>query len=130
VLLYFKGWMFDPNFRYLFYVWTSNTSQGQGAQLVLGGNVGYRFSDAFSLYAGIGSLPTTRSTNYTFPNWLKVDNRTIADDYFRGSYTSGIWASGTIAKGLQYRVMLGNNLSQLGVDSGQLDAGFNTVPAR
>jgi hypothetical protein len=26
MLLYFKGWMFDPNFRYLFYVWTSNTS--------------------------------------------------------------------------------------------------------
>ncbi|WP_380871618.1 hypothetical protein [Sphingomonas sp. DBB INV C78] len=94
VMLYFKGWLFDPKFRYLFYAWTSNTSQGQGAQVVLGGNIGYNFSDNLMLYAGIASLPTTRSTNLTFPNWLKSDNRTIADDFFRGSFTTGIWAQG------------------------------------
>ena len=27
----FKGWLFDPKFRYLFYTWTSNTSQGDPA---------------------------------------------------------------------------------------------------
>jgi hypothetical protein len=127
VNLSFKGWLFDPNFRYLFYTWTSNTSQGQGAQVVVAGNLSYRFNDAISLAAGIGALPSTRSTNYTFPNWLRVDNRTVADEFFRGSYTSGIWASGQIADGLRYRVMIGNNLSQLGVDAGQLDANFNTV---
>jgi len=127
VTLNFKGWLFDPNFRYLFYTWTSNTSQGQGAQVVVAGNLSYFFDDAFSLAAGIGALPSTRSTNYTFPNWLRVDNRTIADEYFRGSYTSGIWAWGRLADNLKYRVMIGNNLSQLGVDAGQLDANFNTV---
>jgi hypothetical protein len=127
VTLNFKGWLFDPNFRYLFYTWTSNTSQGQGAQVVVAGNLSYAFDDAFSLAAGIGALPSTRSTNYTFPNWLRVDNRTIADEYFRGSYTSGIWAWGRLTDELKYRVMVGNNLSQLGVDAGQLDANFNTV---
>ena len=85
VTLNFKGWLFNPDFRYLFYTWTSNTSQGQSAQVVVAGNLSYHFNDAFSLAGGIGALPSTRSTNYTFPNWLRVDNRTIADEFFRGS---------------------------------------------
>jgi hypothetical protein len=125
VMLFFKGWLFDPNFRYQFYTWTSNTSQGQGAQVVVAGNLSYRFNDAFSLAGGIGGLPSTRTTNYTFPNWLKVDHRTIADEFFRASYTTGIWAWGEVADGLRYRVMVGNNLSQLGVDAGKLDSGLN-----
>lgn len=125
--LNFKGWLFDPDFRYLFYAWTSNTNQGQGAQVVLGGFMSYRFNEAISIAAGVGSLPSTRTTNWTFPNWLKNDNRTMADEYFRGSYTMGVWAWGEIAPRLKYRAMIGNNLSQLGVDAGQLDDGLNTV---
>jgi hypothetical protein len=127
VMLFFRGWLFDPDFRYQMYAWTSNTSQGQGAQVVIAGNLSYRFNDAFSLAGGIGGLPSTRTTNYTFPNWLKVDHRTIADEYFRASYTTGLWAWGEIADGLRYRVMLGNNLSQLGVDAGKLDSGLNAM---
>jgi hypothetical protein len=127
VTLNFKGWLFDPDFRYLFYTWTSNTSQGQDAQVVVAGNLSYHFDDAFSLAGGIGALPSTQSTNYTFPNWLRVDHRTIADEFFRGSYTSGIWAWGQIAPALRYRVMVGNNLSQLGIDAGELDATLNTI---
>jgi hypothetical protein len=127
VMLYFKGWAIDPDFRYLFYAWTSNTSQGQGAQVVLGGNLSYTFDPAFSLGGGIGALPAKRSTNNIFPNLLRIDNRTIADDFFGASYTSGIWAWGELAEGLRYRVMLGNNLSQLGVDAAQLDSNMNTV---
>ncbi len=129
VTLNFKGWLFDPKFRYLFYTWTSNTSQGDLSQVVVAGNLGYQFNEHFNLYAGIGGLPSTRSTNYTFPNWLKNDHRTIADEFFRGSYTTGIWASGKLTDGLEYRVMLGNNLSQLGVNAVQLDDGLNTVSA-
>lgn len=127
VTLNLKGWVMDPRFRYLFYTWTSNTNQGQSAQVVVAGNLSYSFNDYFNVAAGIGALPTTRTTNSTFPNWLKVDHRTIADDYFRGSYTSGIWSSGKITDTVKYRVMVGNNLSQLGVDGVQLDNSFNTV---
>jgi hypothetical protein len=126
VTLNFKGWLFDEKFKYLFYTWTSNTSQGDPAQVVVAGNLGYHFNPAFQVHAGIGGLPSTRSTNYTFPNWLKNDHRTIADEFFRGSYTTGIWVQGEPLEGLKYRAMLGNNLSQLGVNAAQLDDKMKT----
>jgi len=76
---------------------------------------------------GIAALPGVRATEGNFPFWLTVDNRLIADEFFRPSYTTGIWARGNVVNGLTYAIMLGNNLSQLGVDAGQLDNGLNTV---
>ena len=38
VNLQFLGWFLDPRFRYFVYTWTSNTNQGLGAQVVVGGN--------------------------------------------------------------------------------------------
>jgi hypothetical protein len=127
--LNFKGWLFDPNFRYYFFLWTSNPQMGEGAQVVLGGYFQYRFSDLITVTAGVMPLPSTRSTNYTFPNWLRNDNRVMADEFFRASYSTGIDAQGELAKGLRYRVALANNLAQLGVSSQELDAKFNTVSA-
>jgi hypothetical protein len=121
VVAYFFGWLLDKKFRYMGYVWSANTSQGLGAQVVVAGFLNYNFDEHFKLGFGINSLPTTRSTIGNFPFWLGVDNRLIADEFFRGSFTSGIWADGEITPGLDYKIMLGNNLSQLGVDAGQLD---------
>jgi hypothetical protein len=121
-----RGWLFDPRFGYNAYAWTSQTAQGQGAQVVLAGNLNWTFNKALRVYFGIQSVPSTRSTNRTFPYFLRNDNRPIADEFFRGSYTQGIWADGKLAKGLEYRVMLANNLSALGVNAGQLDAKPNT----
>lgn len=129
VSVYFSGWFLDPKFRYFLYIWTNNASQGLGAQVVVAGNLTYKFNKHFSLQAGIMSLPGVRSTEGNYPFWLSVDNRMIGDEYFRPSYTSGIQAIGEITKKLTYKVMLGNNLSQLGVDAGQLDNGFNTLSA-
>ena len=75
------------------------------------------------------SLPGVRSTEGNFPFWLSVDNRMIADEYMRPSYTSGFQAKGEIVKKLSYQVMLGNNMSTLGVDAGQIDNKLNTVSA-
>jgi hypothetical protein len=122
----FMGWLMDPKFRYLFYVWTNNTAQGQTAQVVVAGNLTYTFSKHLTLGGGVNSLPGVRSTEGNFPFWLTVDNRTISDEFFRPSYTMGFWATGAIVDGLRYNVMLGNNLSQLGVDAGQLDDNFST----
>ncbi len=49
----FLGWMLNPKFRYFLYAWTSNPTQGQGAQVVLAGNLGYTFNKHFTLSAGI-----------------------------------------------------------------------------
>jgi hypothetical protein len=127
VSIYFTGWAFDPKFTYFLYMWTSNASQGQGAQVVVAGNLSYTFNKHFKLTGGIMSLPGVRSTEGNFPYWLSVDNRMIADEYMRPSYTSGIQARGEIVKKLTYSVMLGNNMSTLGVDAGQMDNKLNTV---
>ena len=38
-----------------------------------------------------------RSTEGQFPYWLGVDNRLTADEFFRGSYTSGFWLKGELS---------------------------------
>lgn len=127
VQIKFLGWVLDRKFRYFLYAWSSNPSQGLPAQVVLAGNLNYTFNDRFSIGAGIRSLPGTRSVEGNFPFWLGVDSRLMADEFFRPSYTSGIWASGRLAKKLDYIAMVGNNLSTLGVSAAQLDNGFNTI---
>ncbi len=127
VQIKFLGWVLDPKFRYFLYTWTSNPTQGQGAQVVVAGNAGYTFNEHFTLAAGITSLPGVRSTEGNFPFWLSVDSRHIADEFFRPSYTSGVWLKGNITKTIRYQVMLGNNLSTLGVSAARLDNKFNTL---
>ena len=127
VQIKFLGWILNPKMRYFLYAWTSNASQGQPAQVVLAGNLNYKFNNYFTFSGGIRSLPGTRSVEGNFPFWLGVDTRLITDEFFRPSYTSGIWASGQITKTLSYQAMVGNNLSTLGVSAAQLDNKFNTV---
>ncbi len=121
VQIKFLGWLLSEKLRYFLYAWTSNASQGLGAQVVLAGNLNYTFNRHFNLAGGITSLPGTRSVEGNFPFWLSVDSRLIADEFFRPSYTSGFWARGEIIKKLNYQVMLGNNLSTLGVSAAQLN---------
>ena len=127
VQIKFLGWLFDPRFRYFLYAWSSNATQGQGAQVVLAGNLSYAFSDRFVFAGGITSLPGVRTTEGNFPFWLSVDNRLLADEFFRPSYTSGFWIKGDLTPTLRYQAMIGNNLSTLGVSSAQLDNHFNTI---
>ena len=127
VQIKFLGWLFDPKFRYFVYAWSSNATQGQGAQVVLAGNLTYAFNEHFVVGGGVTSLPGVRSTEGNFPFWLSVDNRLLADEFFRPSYTSGFWVKGDITPTLRYQSMIGNNLSTLGVSSAQLDNHFNTI---
>jgi len=81
----FSGWFLTPKFRYYLYVWSANTSQGDPAQVVGGGNISYVFNRYVTFGGGITSLPSVRSTEGQFPYWLGVDDRLIADEFFRGS---------------------------------------------
>jgi hypothetical protein len=109
----FSGWFITPKFRYYLYVWSANTSQGDPAQVVGAGNLSYTFNRFVSVGAGITSLPSTRSTEGQFPYWLGVDDRLIADEFFRGSYTSGFWLKGEMHTKVKYMAMFANNLSTL-----------------
>jgi len=121
-----SGWFLTPKMRYYLYVWSSNSSQGDPAQVVGGGNISWTFNRFATVGAGITSLPSVRSTEGQFPYWLGVDDRLIADEYFRGSYTSGVWLKGELHTELKYMAMFANNLSTLGVSASQLDNRFNT----
>ena len=123
----FSGWFLTPKFRYYLYVWSSNPSQGEPAQVVGAGNISYIFNRYITLGGGITSLPSTRSTEGQFPYWLGVDDRLIADEFFRGSYTSGLWLKGEITTNLKYNVMIGNNLSTLGVSAARIDDKLDTT---
>lgn len=127
VQIKFLGWILSPKLRYFLYTWTSNPTQGQGAQVVVAGNVGYTFNKYITLAGGITSLPGVRTTEGNFPFWLGVDSRMIGDEFFRPSYTSGIWLKGNFTKRLRYQAMIGNNLSTLGVSAARLDNKFSTV---
>src|SRR5262245_15628649 len=122
----FAGWFLTPKFRYYLYVWSSNPSQGDPAQVVGAGNLGYNFNRFFNLGFGITSLPSTRSTEGQFPYWLGVDDRLTSDEFFRGSYTDGVWLKGDIGSKGKYMAMVGNNLSILGVSAQQLDNRLDT----
>jgi hypothetical protein len=123
----FSGWFLTPKFRYYLYVWSANTAQGDPAQVVGGGNISYVFNRYVVFGAGITSLPSVRSTEGQFPYWLTVDTRLIADEFFRGSYTTGFWVRGEIATKFKYQAMIANNLSTLGVSAAQLDDTFDTA---
>jgi hypothetical protein len=123
----FSGWFLTPKFRYYLYVWSSNPSQGDPAQVVGAGNLSYTFNRFVSLGGGITSLPSVRSTEGQFPYWLGVDDRLTADEFFRGSYTTGFWLKGEISTKVKYMAMLANNLSTLGVSASQLDNTLDTT---
>jgi hypothetical protein len=122
----FSGWFLTPKFRYYLYVWSANTSQGDAAQVVGAGNLTWTFNRFVSVGAGITSLPAVRSTEGQFPYWLGVDDRLIADEFFRGSYTSGVWLKGEFHTKVKYMAMFANNLSTLGVSAAQLDNRVDT----
>ncbi len=57
----FLGWFMDPKFRYLFYVWTSNTALGQSSQVV-----------HTLLFAGYFPGETTKVTSLYGYRWTTV----------------------------------------------------------
>ena len=122
----FSGWFLTPKFRYYLYVWSSNASQGDPAQVVGAGNLSYVFNRFVAVGGGITSLPSTRSTEGQFPYWLTVDARPIADEFFRGSYTNGVWIKGELVERVKYNAMFATNLSILGVSAAQLDNRMDT----
>jgi hypothetical protein len=123
----FYGWFLTPKFHYYLYVWSSNPAQGEPAQVVGGGNLYYTFNEHVTLGGGIASLPTTRSTEGQFPYWLGMDDRLTADEFFRGSYSSGLWLKGGFATKFRYMAMIAGNLSQLGVSAAQMDNTLDTT---
>jgi hypothetical protein len=114
VIFGFSGWAYDPRFLYQTALWTVNATD----KVAIIGYLGWAFSKKLSLFAGIGALPGTRTLTYSHPYWLGTD-RNMADEFFRPGFTQGVWASGEAAPGVNYTVMLGNNLTTLNINAGE-----------
>jgi hypothetical protein len=115
-MLHFKGWLFSQKLRYQITVWTVMSTD----QTTLYGFVGYQQNTKFNIYGGINTIGGSRSLFGSHPFWLAND-RVMADEFFRPSFSAVLWANGEVLPGLWYHVAAGNNLSQLGINAIQLN---------
>ena len=110
------GYIFDKRVRYSFTVWTS----AGAASIVVAGNIGWQFNKHLTLMAGYTGVPGSRSLVNTFPYYTATD-RSMADNFFRPGFTQGVWATGEIAKGLNYQAFVGNSLNTLSISAAKID---------
>ena len=108
--VWLTGFFWDPKFRYNISLWSLPTTQ----QTLLFGNMQYRFHPSFTLGVGITPNLTARSVQGSWPFWASSD-RQMAEDFFRGGFSSGVFATGQVVPRLNYTVSINNNISQLGV---------------
>lgn len=120
VLLWFYGYLFKPQFKYMAFVWTVLDT----TQVAVGGSLSYDFSKHFNLGVGVTGYPGTVSLQGSHPYWTSYD-RVMADEFFRPSFSQGVFAAGEILPRLRYKVMVGNNLSALAVPAIRLDRNFS-----
>jgi hypothetical protein len=119
ILLSFLGFIYIPKLEYNVTVWTVNST----GQVAIIATLGYKFHKRFNLFTGITGNAGTRSMLGSHPYWLAPD-RVMADEFFRPGFTSGIWATGELFPKLNYKAMLGNNLSILGINATELTRSF------
>jgi hypothetical protein len=119
--VWFSGFFYTPKLRYTISVWGLAATN----QVLIFGNLQYSVLRAATL--GIGIVPNlgTRSMQGPWPFFLSSD-RLMAEEFFRPGFTSGIWLTGEPLSGLRYWVMVGNNLSQLGITASQLSRDLST----
>jgi len=126
VSLQFKGWLFNEKFKYLSFIWTSNSHYTEGGNIALIGSMTYDVTNKLTIGTGIQGLPTTRAMELVHPRLNRVDMRSMAGDYFRGSYAYGFWVEGEAYEDVYFRTMLGNNMNAVGVNFDQLDNTMDT----
>ena len=108
--VWLTGFFYDPKFRYNISLWALPTTQ----QTMLFGNLQYRASQAINFGVGIAPNLTARSMQGSWPYWAASD-RQMAEEFFRGGFSSGFWITGQPIPRLSYTLSINNNISQLGV---------------
>ena len=108
--VWLTGFFWVPKFRYNISLWSLPTTQ----QTLLFGNMQYHFHPAFTLGVGITPNLTARSVQGSWPFWGSSD-RQMAEDFFRGGFSSGVFVTGRPLPKFNYTVSVNTNISQLGV---------------
>jgi len=120
-MIWFSGWLGTPKLTYVATVWTVFTTQ----QSLIYGNIAYKFNKHFQVAIGVGPNLSVRSMQGAFPFYSSTD-RTMGEESLRGGFTNGMWVTGEIVPKLRYKVMVGNNLSSLGIQASKLTRDLST----
>jgi hypothetical protein len=120
VMLFSQGWLFSPKFQYSTFLWTVQDTN----QVAVGGALYYNFGKIMTLGMGWNAYPGTLSLQGSHPYWESYD-RVMADEFFRPYFSQGVFAKGNILPKLEYRWMIGNNLSNLDIPATALDRGLS-----
>ena len=114
-MIWFTGFVMTPKLTYTATVWTIMTTQ----QTLVYGNLQYNFNKHFVIGAGIMPNISIRSMQGPFPFYLSTD-RTMGEESLRAGFTNGVFVRGELLPRLNYILMLGDNLSTLGVAAANL----------
>ena len=114
-MIWFTGFVGTPKLTYMATVWTIFPTQ----QTLIYGNIKYSFNKHLTIGMGINPNLCIRTLQGPFPFFNSTD-RTMAEDALRGGFTNGLFVNGEIVPKLRYSLMLGNNLSQLGIQASKL----------
>jgi hypothetical protein len=114
-MIWFSGWLGTPKLTYAATVWTVFTTQ----QSLIYGQIQYKFNKYLRVGIGVGPNLSVRSMQGPFPFYASTD-RTMGEESLRGGFTNGMWLAGEILPKLNYTLMIGNNLSSLGIQASKL----------
>ena len=114
-MIWFSGFLLTPNLTYTATVWTIMTTQ----QTLLYGNIQYRVNKYLTFGGGVAPNLSIRSMQGPFPFYNSTD-RTMGEESLRGGFTNGFFIRGEILPRLNYTLMLGDNLSVLGIAAAKL----------
>jgi hypothetical protein len=115
IMVHFRGFAYTPKLTYVLTVWNVLST----LDMYIIGSLNYSFHRSFNLSVGLDAVPGTRSLLGSHPLWLAND-RVMADDFIRSGFSSGISANGEILPRFFYKVVINNNLSQIGLKATQL----------
>lgn len=119
-MLWFTGFVGTPKLRYNLTVWTIMPTQ----QTLVYGNLKYVFNKHLLVGVGVAPNLSVRSMLGTFPFYASTD-RTMGEESLRGGFTQGLFVQGEIVPRLTYWLMLGNNLSTLGIQASKENRDFS-----
>ena len=120
-MIWFSGWLGTPKLTYGITSWTVFTTQ----QALIYGYIAYKFNPHVQVAIGVGPNLSVRSMQGSFPFYSSTD-RTMGEESLRGGFTNGMWVTGEVVPKLRYKVMVGNNLSSLGIQAAKLTRNLAT----
>lgn len=119
--LVLSGHAFTPQLKY--FLQMDGDTDSRHAIALLDGWSAWHFSDAFELQLGKRKVPGSR-------NWMlaafdtRLADRPFANEFFRPSRTTGIWAVGDPSKSLHYELMVGQGYNTEGLTPAETGNNF------